>query len=411
VIKSRCSIGVIGGSIAGLLVALVLRRKGCEVNVFERSEAELATRGAGITPHQPLFEAFKQADIEIKDAMGVRSRGRLFLARNGLIDDRNETPQLFTSWGLLYRFLRKALPNDKHHNGATLTSIESNESTIRAAFSNGATHTFDWLIGADGARSPVRNAVAPHLQLRYNGYVAWRGLLDESRLSEDIAAQLNDRMTFYLPPGEHMLGYTVAGPNDSLIRGQRWYNWVWYRPVASGQDYASMFTDARGAYHIEGIPPPLIRADVLARMRADAKRLLPPQFRAVVGSTQQPFLQPITELGSDKMVYNRAVLIGDAAFTVRPHIGLGVSKAADDAATLAQVFSQPCEDIGRALLEWETSRMAFGNAALQRSADLGCYLGNDAESADEIRRHEYFRRSDVVLTGIAAADPHQFLQL
>ncbi|MDA0824083.1 MAG: FAD-dependent monooxygenase [Proteobacteria bacterium] len=409
-VSSRGSIGVIGGSIAGLMAALVLRRKGYDVNVFERSEAELATRGAGITPHQPLFDAFKQADIEIEDAMGVTSRGRLFLTRDGRIADRNETPQLFTSWGLLYRFLRKALPNDKHHNGANLASVCSNESSVQATFSDDSTHTFDWLIGADGSRSTVRNFVAPHAQLRYSGYVAWRGLLPESELHEDIAAQLNDRMTFYLPPGEHMLGYTVAGPNDSLIRGHRWYNWVWYRPVAIGEDYASVFTDASGNYHVEGIPPPLIRADILAAMRADAQRLLPPQFRAVVGATPQPFLQPIVELGCASMIYQRTILIGDAAFTVRPHIGLGVSKAAEDAATLAQAFSQDGQDLGRTLVEWDAARVGFGSAALRRSADLGCYLGSTAQSADEIRRFEYFRRSDIVLAGVAAADPHQFLQ-
>ena len=39
---------VVGGSMSGLLAALLLERAGWEVDVFERVESELAGRGAGI---------------------------------------------------------------------------------------------------------------------------------------------------------------------------------------------------------------------------------------------------------------------------------------------------------------------------------------------------------------------------
>ena len=41
-------VAVVGGSLGGLTAALVLRDLGCEVDVFERSAAELESRGAGI---------------------------------------------------------------------------------------------------------------------------------------------------------------------------------------------------------------------------------------------------------------------------------------------------------------------------------------------------------------------------
>jgi 2-polyprenyl-6-methoxyphenol hydroxylase-like FAD-dependent oxidoreductase len=41
-------IGVIGGSIAGCATAALLHRAGHEVIVFERSESDLVSRGAGI---------------------------------------------------------------------------------------------------------------------------------------------------------------------------------------------------------------------------------------------------------------------------------------------------------------------------------------------------------------------------
>ena len=45
---------IIGGSMAGLLSALLLRRGGWRVVVYERSTDYLASRGAGIATHPYL---------------------------------------------------------------------------------------------------------------------------------------------------------------------------------------------------------------------------------------------------------------------------------------------------------------------------------------------------------------------
>jgi hypothetical protein len=54
-----------------------------------------------------------------------------------------------------------------------------------------------------------------------------------------------------------------------------------------------LLTDATDTTHSVSIPPPLIRAEVIAQMRAAAERLLAPQFREVVRVAAQPFIQPI----------------------------------------------------------------------------------------------------------------------
>jgi hypothetical protein len=46
-------------------------------------------------------------------------------------------------------------------------------------------------------------------------------------------------------------------------------------------------------------------------------------------------VQAIYDLESNRMGAGKIALIGDAAFVARPHCGAGVSKAADDAASLA----------------------------------------------------------------------------
>ncbi len=409
--KYHGKVGIIGGSMAGLIAGLLLKRQGWSVDIFERSGEELASRGAGITPHKALFDAFHQAGADIENAMGIESHGRIIFGHDGGISAKVEASQLFTSWGLLYRFLRKKFPDDRYHNGAVATEVDEDDHAVTIDFQDGSSKTFDWLIGADGLRSLVRESVAPELQLEYAGYVAWRGLVPEALLPEAIGEQLENRMAFYLPPGEHMLGYTVAGPNDTLTRGQRCYNWVWYRPTPAGQARTEMFTDAEGSYQPEGIAPHQISNAVIAMMRSDAERLLPPQFQAVVRSTEQPFIQPIVEVASERLLFKRIALIGDAAFTVRPHIGLGVSKAADDAATLARAFEKPEAEIPEALRDWEQARLKFGRAVLKRSADLGCYLSGAPQSDVEVERFQRFQSAEALMTGIAAAQPYEFLEL
>lgn len=396
---------------AGLLTGLLLLRQGRDVHIFERNGAELASRGAGITPHAALFAAFEHAGVDISTALGVTSAGRILYRKNGEVSASSESQQLFTSWGKLYRFLRSEFPDERYHNGHELCDIKSHEERVDLRFSNGKHASFGWLIGADGSRSTVRNAVAPATSIDYAGYVAWRGLVVESLLPSSYRGELARGMSFFLPPHEHMLGYTVAGPDDTLVCGERWYNWVWYRPVASGAPYDEMFSDEAGRLYRDGIAPQRIRESVIRTLQRDASSLLPPQFSAVVANTPRPFLQPIIELASAQLVRGRCLLLGDAAFTARPHIGFGVSKAAEDATQLAQVFSKDVSEFHAALENWEQSRLSIGRAVLKRSADLGCYIGATTSDDAERRRHAYFRSPKVILNGIAAPEPYEFLEL
>lgn len=404
--RPRGRVAIIGGSIAGLLAGLLLLRDNWDVQIYERSGDELASRGAGITPHRALFDACTRAGIDLADTIGVESAGRIMLDCDGVVVASNEMQQLFTSWGLLYRSLRAAFPDDRYHNGAGVSEVHAGETGVRLTLDHGASAAADWLIGADGLRSLVRQSVSPASRLHYAGYVAWRGLVVESSLGLALRRQLERGMTFYVPADEHVLGYTVAGPDDTLVRGERWYNWVWYRPLPSGPRYAAAFTDDAGTFHEHGIPPPRIRRAVIEALRADAGTTLPPQFRDVVLATQQPFLQPIVELGSDRLVHRRCILIGDAAFTARPHIGLGVSKAAGDASTLSRALASSDAGIPAALAHWETTRLAHGRAAVARSAALGCYIGSEPVDDEQARRNAHFRSPAVVLAEIAAAEPN-----
>ena len=99
-----------------------------------------------------------------------------------------------------------------------------------------------------------------------------------------------------------MLGYPVAGEENDLRPGHRRYNFVWYRPADEELALPRLLTDASGHLHSLSIPPPLIRAEIVAEMRDAANARLAPQFAGIVQATPQPFLQPIYDLEVASMV-------------------------------------------------------------------------------------------------------------
>src|SRR5262249_26045958 len=148
----------------------------------------------------------------------------------------------------------------------------------------------------------------------YAGYVAWRGLVAEQALSAQTHRDLFGTLSFCLPPGEQMLGYPVAGPDNDLRPGRRSYNLVWYRPAHEQDELPRLLTDRTGVPHSVSIPPPSIRPEVIDEMRAAAEALVAPQFREAVRLAAQPFLQPIYDLEAPRMAFGRVAILGDAAF-------------------------------------------------------------------------------------------------
>jgi len=393
---------VIGGSMSGLLAALALKSRGFDVSVYERVAEPLAGRGAGIVAQPELKAGLRRLDLDPDHDLGVEVPWRLMFARDGRVTHRMRIPQTMTAWDRVFHLLKAAFPDADYHRGRELRCVEQSARVI-AHFADGSAEEGDLLVGADGIRSTVRQQYLPDVAPLYAGYTAWRGLIAENAFPPALHTQLFEHFSFCLPDNEQMLGYPVARPNNDLRVGHWRYNLVWYRPASEARELQRLLTDDSGRTHVLSIPPPLIARGVVGEMREAAARVLAPQFNAIIGLCEQPFVQPIYDLEVPRMALGRVALVGDAAFVARPHIGAGVAKAADDALALAAALAGN-SDVEAALKQFETPRIDAGRRIIARTRHLGAYVQADLKSDAEREYAARHRTPEAVLSETAIMD-------
>jgi 2-polyprenyl-6-methoxyphenol hydroxylase-like FAD-dependent oxidoreductase len=143
-----------------------------------------------------------------------------------------------------------------------------------------------------------------------------------------------------------------------------------------------MCVDGAGHQHRFSVPPPLIREDLIARMRSDAEKIMPPAFLDVLRNIERPFFTPIYDFASPCFAFGRIALVGDAAATARPHMGFGVSKAAADAIALAKAL-EGCDDTDEALARYDAQRAPMGERTMMHGRKLGTFLGVNVRNEED----------------------------
>ena len=348
---------------AGLMAGCLLHRAGWDVAVFERALGDLTGRGAGLGVSEELVQVMERAGARFEPSAGVVQRSMAWMERDGRIGFEHARFMVASAWARVYQPLREALPPGLYRHGMTLARIEQAPGGVTAVFTDGSRESAALLVAADGSLSTVRRQYLAEVQPQFANYIAWRGLVPEERVPRATVEAVAGHIVFCFPEGEMLLCMRVPGPSLYFI----WYRGLRNKPLA---DY---FTDAAGRNHGVSIPPPLIRAELAAEMKAQALEVLPEALSAVVQQAAQPLLQAISDMESPRMVFGRVALAGDAAFVVRPHVAGGAGKAALDAACLAD--SLQTTDIDAGLARYESIQRDFGSRIVQHSR----YLGADLE--------------------------------
>ena len=389
---------VIGGSLGGLFAANLLADLGWDVEVFEKVGDDLAARGAGIGTHTELLGVLARLGITIDERLGIEAVERICVDREGRELYRTRWGHIMSAWASVYRPLKDRFPAARYHFGKGFVSLSQDAGGVTARFEDGSEARGDLLIGADGLRSTVRAQLFPGSDPKYAGYVAWRSIVEESALSAATREWLGGGYWFVLPPGEMMLCYQVPA-KDPKRTGRDW-NWVWYRPVTPDQ-LRDFSTDSSGKHHGIAMPPPLIRPEVIAAIKRDARALLAPHIATLV-ECSQPFFQAIFDVESPRLAVGRVVLLGDAAFVARPHVGMGVTKGALDALCLSNSL-KACSTLEEALARYDRFRSEFGRRCVARARRLGSYIEARSRPGSHWSAQQLDQRPERVLHEVAAA--------
>lgn len=218
--------------------------------------------------------------------------------------------------------------------GMQLTGVAEHDGVVTATFADGTTDTADLLIGADGARSIVRDYVTEPTGIRpersYSGYVNYNGLV-----AADERIGPLEQWTTYVGDGKRCAVMPVAG--------DRFYFFVDV-PGPSGvvEDRMAALEHAFGSWGAPGVRALLDGIDPDESLN-----------RVEIWDID-PF---------DTWVRGRVAILGDAAHNTAPDIGQGACSALEDSFALGIVFAT-------ATLGVEDSLRRYERIRTERAGDL-----------------------------------------
>jgi 2,6-dihydroxypyridine 3-monooxygenase len=361
---------VVGGSIGGLTTALLLRRLGFDVSVYERTPADLDGRGGGIVLHPETVRWFTECSDQHPEQVSTSTHHVQYLDARNAVVHTEPLAWTFTSWDAFHRALLADFGADQYHLGECATEFGQDADRVEVRFASGRRERADLAVFADGIGSVNRRRFCPGTGLVYAGYVGWRGTVPESRLSAETFELLHDAITYSFAPHTHLVAYPIPSPGGGLAVGQRLMNFVWYRNVAPGDELDDLMTDRRGVRAEVSLHPGAVQDRHVAEMRAAAEQLLAPAVAELVARTERPFLQAVFDAGATRMALGRAALLGDAASAARPHAAAATAKAAANAWALYEAL-RAGGDIGEALTAWEPGQLELGRRLVARAREMG----------------------------------------
>jgi 2-polyprenyl-6-methoxyphenol hydroxylase-like FAD-dependent oxidoreductase len=341
---------VIGGGIGGLAAAVALARVGIRADVFERAPA-IREVGAGLSLWSNAVLALRRLGLDgtvvslgsvVDRVCSVTAGGRLLSEADiGSLGRRAGAPSVCAHRADLQRVLAEAVGPDRLQTGRTCTGFRECEGGIAATFAEGGEETGDFLVGADGLRSAVREQLLGHSEPRAAGYLAWRGMASFSD------PRLPDGVALFCGGAGTQLGLFHCGPGRAY--------WFATRNCPAGSAKPADGHRAEVLRFLKGWPP-LILAAVEAT---------PDSAVLCSDVLDRP---PVWPWGK-----GRVTLLGDAVHPTTPNLGQGACQALEDAVVLADALRAD-GDVATALRKYEERRRRRTAFVTEQSWSLGKIL-------------------------------------
>jgi len=335
---SSCRIAIVGGGLAGLAAAQALKTHGMRAEVFEGAPA-LGEIGAAVNVSPQAVKALQAIGVgDQVAAVGTSSPG--IYTRNmqtGEFLEFNDRQKASLRYGAPYYSFHRAdlldalasgLDSRAIHLGHRLTGMEERRDRIVLAFANGGKVEAEIVIGADGVRSAVRQALHGDDNPTYTGQMVWRALLAGSDVAEEVLEPTGHIQ--WVGPGCHLLAYYIRrGKLVNIVTQEDTDKWV-----EEGWSTRGDPDEMRLSF-----PAPEPRLEKLLNLVTEC-------------SKWGLFTRPLTA----NWGRGRVQLIGDAAHAMLPNAGQGACQAFEDAYILAR-WLQACRDPAEAFANFRRIRV------------------------------------------------------
>jgi salicylate hydroxylase len=315
---SSCSIAIVGGGLAGLAVANGLKAFGIEAQVFEAAAA-LGEIGAAVNTSPQAVKAMRAVGLGDKIATVAHPSPGMYTRnmQTGEFLEFNDRLKLAERYGAPYYSFHRAdlldalasgLNHSAIHLGHRLKGAEERSDRVVLAFANDTRVEAEFVIGADGVRSMLRQALYGEDSPTYTGQMVWRALLNTSEVPAEVLEPVGH--TQWVGPGCHLLAYHIRrGKLVNIVTQQDTDKWV-----DEGWSTRGDPEEMRASF-----PNPEPRLAKLLSLVTDC-------------SKWGLFTRPLTE----NWGRGRIQLIGDAAHAMLPNAGQGACQAFEDAYVLAR---------------------------------------------------------------------------
>jgi 2-polyprenyl-6-methoxyphenol hydroxylase-like FAD-dependent oxidoreductase len=351
------NIGILGGGIGGLSVAIALKQKDYDVDVYER-HSQPTEIGAGIVCWPNASFVLEQLGVldQVAKVSGLLNSMDRFSSEGESLGslDINKLNELMTypSYSIIRKDLMNILTqralelNINIHYQHNVTCIENNNNgKVRVKFDNNKHIVPDVVIGADGRmNSLARRYVNANNTPIYQGFVNWIGVIESD---SEILTRLS------------VLDYWGVGERFGIV------------PISKTKAY---WAAGVASNHIGKTIPELYRSELMSRFSS-----WPAPITKIVTETPLSRINKIYVHDHDSIKTwhkNNVILLGDAAHSALPTSGQGACQALEDAWHFANCLAEHNHDLSTTFHQFTELRLKKTSAITMGGRQLASSIFN-----------------------------------
>ncbi|MDD5359926.1 MAG: FAD-dependent monooxygenase [Sulfurovaceae bacterium] len=334
---------IVGGGVAGLMTKNRLEALGYAPTLVEKADA-LRTSGTGILLGANVLRIFRECGLEeallakSQKLREIRSLDYLGEPIGGFDLAKIERDTSYATVAIhrhdLHEILSNSVDQDTIKLGYQLTQIKYNGTTYSVSFENGEEGEYDYIIGADGLYSQVREELFGHIGLRDSHQGCWRFVID---IPKDI---------------------------DITSSCEMWGDKkrVGIFPIGQGKVYCFLVVTCHGEEENMDLDMVL---DTFKGFCGDWQSIA----HDVASIKPELIYGKLADLDSIILHKDRAILIGDAGHATTPNLGQGAAMGIEGAYLFGELLKE--HSIDKAMELYAQKRYNRVNNIRERSRMLG----------------------------------------